>query len=210
MSLARPAFSTQLPDASLQHHGRFLLSCRKLFGSFAIEIEPPEGLVVRIRHGHQPMMMLSAPVFFVVGGLRFGQGDSPRERLYPRVVFREKCEFRFGSGLRLGEAHGHARDPADDIRLSRIRKPANLASRVGIGNRQQMTFADFAPAANILIPQFDEVDRTLVLVGPFDGKYLSLIPVNLHDGTGPNEGPHGEIRQADHTVYTLARVQVLD
>lgn len=99
VSLARPAFSTQLPDASLQDDRRFLLPCRELFGSFAIEVNTSERLVVRIRHGDEPMMMLSAPVFFVVGGLRFGYGGSPREQPHRSTIFREERDFRFDSGF---------------------------------------------------------------------------------------------------------------
>lgn len=73
-----------------------------------------------------------------------------------------------------------------------------------------MAFADLAPATNIFIPQFDEVDGTLVLVGPFDGKHFPLIAVNLHDGAGPDEGPHGEIGQADHAVDILTRIPMLN
>jgi hypothetical protein len=45
---------------------------------------------------------------------------------------------------------------------------------------------------------------------PFDGKCFPLAPVNLDDGTRPDEGPHGEVGQADHSVDILARIQVLD
>jgi hypothetical protein len=59
------------------------------------------------------------------------------------------CGFSRSSGVRLSEAHGHAGDTSDDIRLLRIGKSANLATRVGIRNRKEMAFADFAPAARI-------------------------------------------------------------
>ena len=55
-----------------------------------------------------------------------------------------------------------------------------------------MTFADFAPAANIFISQFDEVDRPFMFIFPFDGKHLPLAPVDLDDGAGPDQRPHGE------------------
>jgi hypothetical protein len=55
-----------------------------------------------------------------------------------------------------------------------------------------MAFADFAPAANIFIPQFDEKNWSLVFIFPFDGKHLPLTPVDLDDGAGPDQRPHGE------------------
>ena len=78
-----------------------------------------------------------------------------------------------------------------------------------------MTFADFAPAANIFISQFDEVDRPFMFIFPFDGKHLPLAPVDLspglhvircdapsgktktdsiyiREGAGPDQRPHGE------------------
>ena len=67
------------------------------------------------------------------------------------------CGFLESSGVRFSEAHGHAGDTSDDIRLLRIRKPANLATRVGIRNRQEMAFADFAPTANIFLSQLGEI-----------------------------------------------------
>jgi len=67
------------------------------------------------------------------------------------------CDFLESSGVRLSEAHCHAGDTSDDIRLLGIRKPANLATRVGIRNGKEMAFADFAPAANIFIPKLGEI-----------------------------------------------------
>ena len=54
-----------------------------------------------------------------------------------------------------------------------------------------MTFADFAPAAYVFLPQLDEENWSLVLVFPFDGKYFPLISVNLDDGARPQDGVHG-------------------
>jgi hypothetical protein len=61
------------------------------------------------------------------------------------------------SGVRFSEAHGHAGYTSDDIRLLRIRKSANLATRVRIWNRKEMAFADLAPTANIFLSQFGEI-----------------------------------------------------
>jgi Type II/IV secretion system protein len=70
---------------------------------------------------------------------------------------RSGCGFLESSGVRFSEAHGHAGDTSDDIRLLRIRKSANLATRVGIRNRKEMAFADFAPTANIFLSQLGEI-----------------------------------------------------
>ena len=67
------------------------------------------------------------------------------------------CGFLESSGVRFSEAHGHAGDTSDNICLLRIRKSANLASRVGIRNRQEMAFVDFAPTANIFLSQLGEI-----------------------------------------------------
>ena len=68
-----------------------------------------------------------------------------------------------------------------------------------------MAFADFAPAANIFIPQFDEIDWPFMFIFPFDGKHLPLTPVDLDDGAGPDQRPHGEVGQTDYAVDGLLR-----
>ena len=68
----------------------------------------------------------------------------------------------------------------------RIRKSADLAARIGIRNRKEMAFADFAPTANIFLSQLNEIDRSLVLVFPFNRKYFPLVSIDLHDGARPD------------------------
>src|SRR5580658_2555457 len=157
VSPARPAFSTQLTDASLQHHGRFLLPCRELLRPLAIDVDTTEGLVVGIRDRHQPVVVPATAIFPVARDLAFGHGSSP---MGGTIVVRHAhsgCGLLESSGVRFSEAHGHASDTSDDIRLLRIGKPANLATRVGIRNRKEMTFADFAPTANIFLSQLGQI-----------------------------------------------------
>jgi hypothetical protein len=160
MSLARLVFSTQLPYASLQHHGRFLLPCRELLRPLAIDVDATEGLVVGIRDRHQPVMVFAALIFSVVRDPAFGHGSSPMGGTIVVRLAHIGCGFLESSGVRLSEPHGHAGDTSDDIRLSRIRKSADLATRVGIRNRKEMVFADFAPTANIFLSQFGEMFRS--------------------------------------------------
>ena len=149
---ARPVFSTQLSYASLQHHRRFLLPRGELLSPFTIDINTFESLIVGIRDRHDPMMVFAALIFSVVRDPAIGHKSSPMEGVIVVRPARNGCGFLRSSGVRLSKPHGHAGDTSDDIRLLRIWKSANLAARVGIRNRKEMAFADFAPTANVFVP----------------------------------------------------------
>jgi hypothetical protein len=133
---ARPASSTQLSYASLQHNGRFLLPCGELLRPFAIDINTFESLIVEICDRHHPMMVFAALIFSVVRDPAFGHGSSPMGGTIVVRPAHSGCGFLESSRVRLRKAHGHAGDTSDDVRLLRIRKSANLAARVGIRNRE--------------------------------------------------------------------------
>jgi hypothetical protein len=154
---ARPGASTQLSYASLQHNGRFLLPRGELLRPFTIDINTFESLIVGIRDRHHPMMVFAALIFSVVRDSAFGHRRPPMRGIIVVRPARSGCEFLQSSGVRLSEPHGHAGDTSDDIRLLRIRKSANLATRVRIRNGKEMAFADFAPAANIFIPKLGQI-----------------------------------------------------
>jgi hypothetical protein len=73
-----------------------------------------------------------------------------------------------------------------------------------------MTFSDFTPAADIFIAQFYEKNWSIVFVFPVDGKNLSLISVDLHDRTGPDERVHRIVIEPDEPIYALTEIEVLD
>src|ERR1700735_4227096 len=126
-----------------------------------------------------------------------------------RSPLRQGMNFPHASA-RFGEPHGHPGDTADDFCIARIRKSANFASRVRIRNCEQVAFTDFAPTADIFAPQLYEIDGTLELILPFNGKYFSLVSVNLYDRTGPDERIHGEVAGTDHPVDGSTKIQLLD
>jgi hypothetical protein len=154
---ALPAFSTQLPYSSLQHNGRFLLPRHELLRPLAPDEDATKGLGFGIRDHRQPVMMPAPAICAVVRDLAFRHGRSPMAGPIAVRPPHSGHGFLRSSGVGLSKAHGDARDSSDDIRLLRIRTAANLAPRVGIRNREQMTFTDFAPPANILISQCNKM-----------------------------------------------------
>ena len=102
-------------------------------------------------------MVFAALIFSVVRHPAFGHGSSPLEGTIVVRPAPSGCDFLESSGVRLSEAHCHAGDTSDDIRLLGIRKPANLATRVGIRNGKEMAFADFTPTTNIFLSQLGEI-----------------------------------------------------
>ena len=88
-------------------------------------------------------------------------------------------------------------------------KSANVLVGMRVGNYDQLTPVQLTPTANVTVSQFHEVDGTVKLRIPFLAADLSLICVNLHERTGPDEREECVILQPDITVHGLAQVQML-
>jgi hypothetical protein len=75
-----------------------------------------------------------------------------------------------------------------------------------VGNGRQVTLAHFAPAADVFASEFNEIDRPIVFVLPFDGRDLSLILINLDNRTRPDNGVHGSIAHANEAINAVAQI----
>jgi hypothetical protein len=79
-----------------------------------------------------------------------------------------------------------------------------------VRNRVKIAVGHLAPTANELSAQFDEVDWPVVFVLPFALHDLTLILIDLHDRTGPDNGKHGSVAETDESVNAMAKVEVLE
>jgi len=73
-----------------------------------------------------------------------------------------------------------------------------------------MSLLDLAPAADVFVPQFHEVNRTVEFGPPGSVFDPALIPIDLHERARTDERIHREIAEADVTVHGFTQVQVLD
>src|SRR5258708_27010827 len=139
-------------------------------------------------------------------------GDAPTEyrcsHSYPRNTHRtwprEMSPVPSRSGLTpFGKAHGYTQDSAHDLRFPRIGKASYLAFGIRMRNRGQVTLAHFAPAANILSPELYKIDWPLMFVLPFDRRDPSLILIDLHNRTGPDDRVHREVGDSNQAVHPI-------
>jgi hypothetical protein len=72
---------TQSPDARILHNRRFLLSFREPFSPFSIDIDASKRFAIRIRHGHQPVMVFAALVFVEVCNSAFRHEGTPTRQV---------------------------------------------------------------------------------------------------------------------------------
>src|SRR5262249_35554949 len=70
----------------------------------------------------------------------------------------------FARGTLVHKAHGNPSNATDDFRLARISDLTHLLARSWIGKQNQAIAADFAPTANINLPQFDKINGALKLI----------------------------------------------
>src|SRR5882757_3115125 len=77
-------------------------------------------------------------------------------------------------------------------------------------NRREVTTADLAPAAQIGPAKFQKVDWPVVFVVPFDVENLSLILIDLHDRTRPDEGRHTIVAHAYEAVGSVSQIHLLN
>src|ERR1700728_1880619 len=76
-------------------------------------------------------------------------------------------------------------------------------------NRYQFPSLKLAPAAQIPVPQLDEVDWPLKLASPFPDADFSLAGIDLHQGPRPDQGIERRVLETDIPVYGLAQIEVL-
>ena len=98
MRFTQPASLTQLPYASLLYHWGFLLPCREVRGFLVIDVNTLECFSVKIRQGHEPVIVFATPVFFASRDLGFGYGGfSHRGPIVIRFLGMALVSFRRGS-----------------------------------------------------------------------------------------------------------------
>src|SRR5580658_8446718 len=76
-------------------------------------------------------------------------------------------------------------------------------------DRDQLPFLKLAPAAQVPIPQFDEVDGPLKLGPPRSGADLSLGRIDLDERAGPDQWIKGCILKSNVAIHGLAQIEVL-
>jgi len=108
------------------------------------------------------------------------------------------------------QSHRNADDPPHNVRVSRIRESPHFAFRLWVRNRVQIAVEHLAPTANEFSAQFHEVDWPVVFVLPFALHDLTLILIDLHDRTGPDNREHGSVGKAHEPVNAMAKVEVLE
>jgi hypothetical protein len=97
----QPASLAQLPYASLLYHWGFLLPCREVRGFLVIDVNTLECFSVKIRQGHEPVIVFATPVFFASRDLGFGYRDfSHRGPIVIRFLGMAVGSFRRGSRVR--------------------------------------------------------------------------------------------------------------
>src|SRR5258707_15051762 len=67
-------------------------------------------------------------------------------------------------------------------------------------NDQKLVAVQFAPAAGISIPQFNEVDGSFVLIVPDYCVQLMVLGIDAHKGAWPDERIHGEVVQTNVAI----------
>src|SRR5260370_3392451 len=87
-------------------------------------------------------------------------------------------------------------------------KSANVLVGMRVGNYDQLTPVQLTPTANVTVSQFREVNGTVKLRIPFLGADLSLLCVNLHERTGPDEREEFVILQPDIAAYPFAHINM--
>lgn len=95
MRFTQPASLAQLPYASFLHYWGFLLACREVRGFLVIDVNTLECFSVKIRQGHEPVIMFATPVFFAARDLGFGYGNfSHRGPIVIRFLGMAAVSFR--------------------------------------------------------------------------------------------------------------------
>jgi hypothetical protein len=82
--------------------------------------------------------------------------------------------------LWLGNSHCDGRDSADDIGIPRIADVARLPARMRRRQKYKSVPADFAPARDITISKFDEIDRAFEFIPPPFALNFRLLRIDLH------------------------------
>src|ERR1700722_6075943 len=86
---------------------------------------------------------------------------------------------------------------------------ADRQSRLGMRNRYQFPFFKLAPAAQVPIPQFDEVDGTLKLRAPRSSADLSLGRIDLNERAGPDQRIQSRILKSNVAIHGFAQIEEL-
>ena len=68
-----------------------------------------------------------------------------------------------------------------------------LSAQLGLlaGNQDQLAIVHFAPTADVSFTQLYEEHRPIKVAVPSHGRDFFLAGIDLHDGTGANEGMQG-------------------
>src|ERR1041385_2555519 len=105
-------------------------------------------------------------------------------------------------------ARAVAYDATNDLRLSRIVKPAHTRKWRRMWDYQQLIALKLTPPTRTPATQLDEVDRAFVLVIPAARHDLVLARVDLQQRAGPDHRIHREIGQTKMTVKDVTRTVV--
>ena len=68
---------------------------------------------------------------------------------------------------------------------------------------------EIAPAANTIVPQFDEIDGTFKIARPDPGFYCSLAGVDLYQRAGTNKGVKRMVLEPDVPENGVPQVDLL-
>jgi len=118
---------------------------------------------------------------------------TPRLTLLPRRIAVQGLFER--DQILSGDAHGDPDDSPDNFRFGGVAERPHFLRRIRMRNQRQHTVFDLAPPARIAFSDIHEIDRppelrlaTVFLRRPFlDPR---LLGVDLHEGTGRNQGRH--------------------
>src|SRR5882762_4732819 len=77
--------------------------------------------------------------------------------------------------------HRYSRHSAYDFSLRGVVKPPNILVGMRVGNHDQLTSVYLAPAANVAVSEFYEVDGTVEFCLPLLGTDFPLTSVNLYE-----------------------------
>src|SRR5450432_4649431 len=103
------------------------------------------------------------------------------------------------------EEHSHTGHLADDVGVPSFEeRRRNLGS--GMGFHDEPVTRQSAPAANITVAVFHEIDGPVNLADPTPGGDFSLLLIDEHQCPGAQYGIHGPIVKADETVAMPAKV----
>jgi hypothetical protein len=76
--------------------------------------------------------------------------------------------------------HRYTRHAAYDFCLRGVVKPSNILVGMRVGNHDQLASVYLAPAANVAVSEFYEVDGTVEFCLPLISTDFPLVCVNLH------------------------------